>query len=178
MAIVEVKKMKTQRAFTLIELLITTSVTALLMLAVSSLFITFLATAYKSRISQNLRESGGNATRQIIDMLRSANELTSPCESESPTNYISLIGSDGLETTIREENDRIASVSANGTFYLTENSDLSEDYVQDLLFTCHPTEEGKKYIEVDFNLRVGSGEIENNPRATSLDFGSGVVTRN
>jgi prepilin-type N-terminal cleavage/methylation domain-containing protein len=170
--------MKTQKAFTLLELLITTSVTALLMLAVSSLFITFLATAYKSRISQNLRQSGGNATRQIIDMLRSANEVTSPCESASPLDYVTLIGNDGLETTIREEDDRIASISANGKFYLTESSDLSEDYVQDLFFTCYPTEEGKKYIEVDFNLRVGTGEAENSPRATQLDFGSGVATRN
>lgn len=169
--------MKSQKGFTLLELLITTSVTALLMLAVSSLFITFLATAYKSRISQNLRESGGNANRQIVDMLRSANEITSPCTS-SPLNYVSLIGADGLTTTIREENDQIASVSANGTSYLTESSDLSEDYVQSLLFTCYPTQEGKKYIEINFNLRVGGGEAENNPRATRLNFGSGVVTRN
>ncbi len=167
-----------QRAFTLLELLITTGVTALLLLAISSLFITFLATAYKSRISQNLRESGGNATRQIIDMLRNANEITSPCESETQLDYISIIGSDDLETIIREEDDRIASISANGKYYLTEGSSLSTDYVQNLLFTCYPTEEGKKYIEVNFNLKVGSDEIENNPRTSSLDFGSGVVTRN
>lgn len=170
-------KKSQQKAFTLLELLITTSITALLMLAVSSLFITFLATAYKSRISQNLRESGGNAVRQIVDMMRNANEITSPCE-ENPLDYVSLTSADGLSTTIREEDDRIASISASGKSYLTENSSLSEDYVSDLIFTCYPTSEGNKYIEVDFNLRVGTGEAENSQRATSLDFGSGVVTRN
>ncbi len=166
-----------QKAFTLLELLITSSITALMMLAISSLFITFLATAYKSRISQNLRESGGNATRQIIDMIRSANEITSTCDSSRPLNYITLIGYDGLETTIKEDSDRIASISANSKFYLTEKS-ASTDYLRNLTFNCYPTVENKKYIEVSFSLQVGEGTATNNARVTSLDFGSGIATRN
>ncbi len=166
-----------QKGFTLLELLVTTSITALMMLAISSLFITFLATAYKSRISQNLRESGGNAMRQMVEMIRSANEISSACAG-SPATSLILVGEDGLETTLREENNHIASVSATRTTHLTEDNNLSQDSVQNLTFTCYPTQEGKKYIEIDFVLKVGDGEASNSARSTSLDFGSGVVTRN
>lgn len=160
------------------ELLITTSVTALLMLAISSLFITFLGTAYKSRMSQNLRESGNNAMRQIIDMIRSASEVVSLCDSQTPLDYIILLGQDGLLSTISEEDDRIASVSAESKFYLTQSAPNS-DYMQNLTFNCYPTAtENKKYIEVRFTLRAGEGEASNSARSTSLDFGSGVATRN
>ncbi|MBU1034027.1 prepilin-type N-terminal cleavage/methylation domain-containing protein [Patescibacteria group bacterium] len=169
--------MKNQKAFTLLELLITSSITALLMLAISSLFITFLATAYKSRISQNLRESGGNAMTQIIDMIRSSGEITSTCDSETPLDHITVTGEDGVESTIIEEDDRIASVSAEKKFYLTESS-ADSNYVSDLVFNCDLTPEGKKYIEVNFTLHTGDNEASNSARSTSLDFSSGVATRN
>ena len=169
--------MKKQQAFTLLELLVTSSITALLMLSISSLFITFLATAYKSRISQNLRESGSNATRQIIDMVRGANEILSSCDQEIPLNYIVIVGQDGLETTIIEDEDRIASISANNKFYLTESS-LNPDYLSDLIFRCYPTTEGKKYIEVSFSLHSGDSTASNSAKSTTLEFGSGAVTRN
>lgn len=169
--------MPRQKAFTLLELLVTTSVTALLMLAISSLFITFLATAYKSRISQNLRESGNNAMTQMIEMIRSANEISSICDGDVPLNYIDIINQDGLSTIIREEDDRIASVAADSKFYLTE-SVTNSDYLSNLLFTCYPTPEGKKYIEINFTLRAGEGEASNSARATTLDFSSGMATRN
>lgn len=169
--------MSRQKAFTLLELLVTTSVTALLMLAISSLFITFLATAYKSRISQSLRESGNNAMTQMIEMIRNANEISSVCDGDDPLNYIDIINRDGLNTIIREEDDRIASVSANSKFYLTEST-TNPDYISNLLFTCYPTPEGKKYIEINFTLKVGDGEASNSARATTLDFSSGMATRN
>lgn len=169
--------MKRQKAFTLLELLVTSSITALLMLAISSLFITFLATAYKSRISQNLRESGNNAMTQMAEMIRSASEVTSTCASDEMLDYISITNQDGFSTTLREEDDRIASVSANNKFYLTENS-TNANYISNLLFTCYPTPEGKKYIEIDFTLRNGDGEASNSARSTTLDFSSGLATRN
>jgi len=169
--------MQRQKAFTLLELLVTSGITALLMLAISSLFITFLATAYKSRISQNLRESGNNAVTQMTDMIRSASEITSPCVSEELLDYISITNSDGLNTILREEDNRIASISATNKFYLTE-SNSNPDYISNLLFTCYPTPEGKKYIEINFTLRVGEGEASNSARVTTLDFSSGMATRN
>lgn len=169
--------MKNQKAFTLLELLVTSSITALLMLAISSLFITFLATAYKSRISQNLRESGGNAMNQIIDMIRNSGEITSNCDSETPLDHITVVGEDGVESTIMEEEDRIASISAENKIYLTENN-VNPNYVSNLVFSCDLTPEGKKYIEVNFTLHTGDNEASKSARSTTLDFSSGVATRN
>lgn len=171
--------MQKQKAFTLLELLITTSVTALLMLGISSLFVTFLATAYKSRISQNLRESGSNAINQMTDMIRNASEIISECEADQALDQIIIINPDGLDTTLKKEDNRIASISAatNSKFYLTESSD-NPNYISNLLFTCYPTPEGKKYVEIEFTLRTGDGEASNSARSTTLDFSSGLVTRN
>lgn len=171
------KLIKNQKAFTLLELLVTSSITSLLMLAISSLFITFLATAYKSRISQNLRESGNNAMRQITDMIRNSSEITSRCNKDQPLDYIALIGTDGLESTIAESDNRIASISANEKFYLTESSS-SASYVNNLVFKCYPTPENTKYIEIEFTLHAGDNVASNSARSTTLDFSSGIVTRN
>ncbi len=147
------------------------------MLAISSLFITFLATAYKSRISQNLRESGNNAMTSMVEMIRSANEISSTCDKETPLESINIVNQDGMTTTIKEEDNRIASVSASSKFYLTE-SNANPDYISNLLFTCYPTPEGKKYIEIDFTLKTGDAEASNSARSTTLDFSSGIATRN
>jgi type II secretory pathway pseudopilin PulG len=172
--------MSKPNAFTLLELLITSSVTALLMLAISSLFVTFLATAYKSQISQNLRESGTNAMNQMIELIRSSTEITSACNPTTPLNYLSLTNADGLDTTLQEEDDRIASISAiaESKLYLTESNN-HPNYLSSLSFTCYPTTEGKKYIEIAFTLQVGDNmDASNSARSTSLDFSSGLVTRN
>lgn len=172
--------MPKNRAFTLLELLITTSITALLMLAISSLLITFLASAYKSRLSQSLREAGNQAMNQMLEMLRNANEISSPCQSQEYLSEISLINTDGLSTTFREENDRIASVSGQQTFYLTQSPVAQDvDYLRDLRFNCSLTPSGKKYLSVSFTLQRGqTNSPMNNPRSAFLDFHSGVVTRN
>lgn len=173
----------TQAAFTLLELMIAATITAILMLAVSSLLITFLATAHKSRISQSLRESGGNAMRQMIEMIRNSHDVNSVCDSDTPLSSLVIVGVDGQTTTFQEENDRLASVAATRTYYLTETSSISSDYVQSLQFHCHPTPEGKKYVEINFTLRAGeTADVTNpqlnSPRNTTLEFSSGVVTRN
>lgn len=169
--------MKKQKGFTLLELLVTASITSLLMLAISSLFITFLATAYKSRISQNLRETGTNAMNQIISMIRNSGDITSTCDGSTSTNNIVIVGDDSLETTVEINNDRIASVSAENTLYLTGNTS-SGSYVNNLVFTCNQTPEGRKYIGVSFTVYSGDSEATTSAKSTSLNFSSGVATRN
>lgn len=171
--------MKKQKAFTLLELLVTSGITALLMLAISSLLITFLATAYKSRISQNLRQSGGNAMNQMIDMIRSSSAIVSECDATLALDHLTLIGNDGQESTILKDvdTDRIASVSATTKIYLTKSS-TNPNYVQNLLFQCFPTAKGTKYIKISFVLKTSDNDADSGPRATTLDFMSGVATRN
>ena len=115
--------------------------------------------------------------KQIVEMIRNSGDITSDCVKDYPLDYITLVGEDGLATTVQKKDDRIASVSANKTFYLTESS-VNANYVNDLTFKCYPTSEGKKYVKINFTLHTGSGTVDNSVRSTTLDFGSGTATRN
>jgi len=176
-----------KNAFTLLELLLTAGITALMMLAVTSLFITFLLTAGKNRLSQRLRESGTSAMQKMTEMLRNANSVSSNCAGATDEGVlleeISLIGADGLTTVLSEIDDKIASSSAeNGVYYLTSNEDGEEGgdpgYLQNLLFTCYATELGAKYVEINFTLSTKTQSTLSSPTASQLDFSSGVSLRN
>jgi len=71
-----------------------------------------------------------------------------------------------------EITDRLASASAERTYYLTSQRDGEADYLQDLSFRCLGNSGEQKYIEIGFSLNVSK------IRPTSLEFKSGVVTRN
>jgi len=168
-----------QSAFTLIELLVTAGLTALIMMAVTSLFITFLMTATKNRLSQSVRESGSSAMSKMIELLRNANSIASVCTAEGASmESLAIIGQDGLTTTLQQLDDKIASSSAeNGDYFLTQSAGGEEDHLHDLIFTCYDTELGPKYVAISFTLTTGN-DIENSPTSSSLDFRSGVSLRN
>ena len=69
---------------------------------------------------------------------------------------------------------------SSGELVVLLNNDIlpHPNYISNLLFTCYPTPEGKNYIEIEFTLRTGDGEASNSARSTTLDFSSGLVTRN
>lgn len=165
-----------QAAFTLVELMITSTITALILLAMSNLFISYITSAYKSRISQELRSTGSNAMQQMIQQLRSAGAITTE-NCDSGVGSLSFVGVDGLVTTFAENNDKIASSSAeNGTFYLTTSQTPSQDRLKNLTFTCYETENAK-YVGINFTLQSGSYSIRN-LSSSVLDFSSGVALRN
>lgn len=174
-------------AFTLIELLLTAGITAILMLGVTSLFITFLLTAGKNRLSQGVRESGTGAMQKMTEMLRNANSVSSNCAGATDEGVamieISLVGQDGLTSVLSEIDDKIASSSAeNGVYYLSNNEDGEEDgnpgYLQDLVFTCYATELGPKYVEIAFTMSTSPLTVSSSPTVSRLDFNSGVSLRN
>jgi type II secretory pathway pseudopilin PulG len=172
-------------AFTLIELLVTAGLTALIMMSVTSLFISFLMTATKNRLSQSVRETGTSAMNKMTELLRNASSIDSVCGTQGQEMVeLSLIGADGLTTTLREEGDKIASSSAfNGesydvNYFLTQSDGGEEnDHLTNLLFTCYDTELGPKYVEIGFTLST-SNSTENSPSNSNLDFHSGVSLRN
>lgn len=164
--------MHAARAFTLLELLITTSVTALLMLGVSSLFIAFLSSAHKSRISQTLREEGQAAMQQMTRQLRSAQGINLDCQTNEPQGSLSFTNEANELITFSENTDRLASASATRTSWLTSAHPNANDYLRNLSFRCFGASGEQKYIEISFTLAIDQ------VRPTTLEFRSGVVTRN
>lgn len=165
-------------AFTLIELMITTSITAIMLITVTSLFMSFLNSAYKSRISRELRETGNLAMNSMIQQIRAANEISTSCSSITTTNSLSVIAQDGLTSTFSEIEDKIASSSAqNGNFYLT-TSRTGVDRLKNLEFTCYPGVDGTpRYIELSFTLQSGN-QATRSISSSVIDFSSGVTIRN
>ncbi|MPM50063.1 hypothetical protein SDC9_96797 [bioreactor metagenome] len=165
------KKQQAQMAFTLIELMITTAITSIILITVTGLFITFLASSYKIRLSQSVRESGNQALQSMVTQLRNAHSITN-CQTGS----ITFTGPDDQESTFFEENDQIASSSAlNGTYYLT-NGKTGSNSLENLEFHCYP-EEAPIYVQIDFSLFSGNSNLRS-LSSSRLEFNSGVTLRN
>ena len=166
-----------QAGFTLIEILVTMTLTALVMMGITSLFITFIVSAGKSRISQGVRENGTVAMQKIIEELRSAKSVGSvsyPCDGVA-RNRIDFVNADQLPSYFTEDSSDRIQLDVNGTkYYLT--SDLNAaDNLTGLSFTCYSTD-SNTYVDISFTLRTSSDALSTSN--SSLDFQSGVSLRN
>lgn len=167
-------------AFTLIEILVTVSIAALIMLGITSLFISFIMSAGKSRISQSIRESGTVAMQKIIEELRNAKsiDLDNPdqCNGSAQLTMLSFkkTGADNaeLDANFSKLNNRILFTEAGNLYYLTGDNHV----LQELSFICHGGGM-PKYIEINFTL-ASSAATTNSPTQSKLVFKSGVTLRN
>lgn len=169
---------KSLAAFTLIEILVTVTLTAIIMLGITSLFISLMTSAGKSRISQNLRENGTVAMQRMIEELRNAkaiNLTTAECDGNITHSSLSFTNNNIDETisTLSADNNRIKLTTGTSDYYLT--SDNNE--LRGLTFVCYSSSEGAKYIEISFTL-ASSAATANSPTHSQLDFKSGVSLRN
>ena len=102
-----------QKGFTLIEILVTTSLTVLIMLTITSMFMTFLVSNSKTNIKKIVKEEGLYAMSQMEFILKNAyylDETTHTCSADMDT--IEVISLDGGVTTFTNQGGKIASNSA------------------------------------------------------------------
>ena len=151
--------------FSLIELLIVSSLLLLLMLGVSTLFLASLTTDARISLRQELRAEGTYALDTLSYFIRNSKALTG-----CTTNGTSLIitGGDGGVSTFRLSGDQIASVSAARTTLLTVNpyAVKSGTFVLD----CNENN-GRPYVTVSFTLERFDSQgkmIDNDFRHTAL----------
>lgn len=152
-----------QNGFTIIELLIVSGLSIVLMLTVSSLFMTFLVGSSTTNMRKTVYAEGNYAINQMAFLIRNA--LTIECKPSKVT----LTSIDALQTVFQKDSNRIASTSAKhgGNLYIT-SSDVT---VNNLSFSC-PAAGEAKYIGIDFTLQhtANSSVLEN--------FKSQVLVRN
>ncbi|NLG06220.1 MAG: hypothetical protein GX559_00790 [Candidatus Pacebacteria bacterium] len=169
-------------AFTLIEILVTVSITALIMLGMTSLFISFVMSASKSRMSQSVRESGTVAMQKIIEELRNAKNINIAAAQCNGTIQLATLSfkktnADNAEISGKFSssgisNKRILFTEGTNDYFLTGDN----HYLSNLTFVCHGGAM-PKYIEIKFTLAT-SAIAANNPNQSKLDFKSGVTLRN
>lgn len=154
--------LKAHKGFTLMEILISVGILAIVATLLSQVLFTTAHVNKKTEILTNIKQDGNFALDVIGRMVRSARSIDT-CES----NKLSITNPDNNVTTIECFSDgnaaRVASVSASHpTVYLTSsNLTLSDTGSPDcpglLTFSCLPAAGSKNQVTVTFTLgRLGS----------------------
>ncbi len=155
--------------FTLIEILITTSLTVLLMLTITSMFMTFLVSNSKTNIRKDIKEEGLHAMSQIEFILKNAyyiDETTYTCSTGMT--QIEVISLDGGITNFSNQGGKIASNSATLTSSAVTLTNLN--------FDCSGPA-GNRQVKVSFNLQKNAPTLSDDSSLTET-FESTINIRN
>jgi type II secretory pathway pseudopilin PulG len=162
------KKLQKHQGFTLIEVLVITGLTAIIMLATVSLFMTFLVNQGKISQRQELKNAGNNALKQITQVLREAKEIN-PCEANL-NNQISFVDLNN-QTGAFSLNGGVISLNAGVPINLTP------DHLEVTGFSANCYQgDPSQFIRVNFTL--------SNPNPSGLsesdsqDFSTSITLRN
>ncbi len=96
---------KAKSGFTLIEVLVISGLTVIIMLTTVSIFMTFLVNQARISDRQELKNAGENAVRQITQALREAKEIED-CTT-GMTDVIEFIDQDNQSGTITRTSERL-----------------------------------------------------------------------
>lgn len=167
---------KSQRGFTLIELMIVTALMVILSLTVSAMFMTFLITNARTNTKNTLKVEGSYALSQMEFLLRNSYQLVQNSDSQvcqSSMDRIRLESIDGGQTEFyletSEDPPRIAS---NSGVYLTSDAVM----VENLQFSCTESYSGVRSVTIDFDLTKIVPSVTNNTNEESREHFSSVVS--
>ncbi len=164
-----------QHGFTLIELMIVTSLMVILILTVSSMFMTFLISNARTNTKNTLKVEGSYALSQMEYLLRNSFEIT-----ENASAQICQIGMDSIafesihggitELALDTAEAKIASNSA----FLTSSAVAASG----LVFDCHENADGSRYVDITFQLDKTAPTINETNTPSTEQFKATVVLRN
>ncbi|MBU0576470.1 type II secretion system GspH family protein [Patescibacteria group bacterium] len=151
-----------QSGFTLIELIIAVSLTVMLLLTASALFMTFLISGAKVNSTQLVKQEGQHALIQMEFLLRNAIELLPNSfgdECIADMTEIKFRSIDGGETTLAIEDDGgVDKIASNSGVYLTSGA---VKIVNGINFTCtQNSDESHPHISISFTLRKGTPGLD------------------
>jgi type II secretory pathway pseudopilin PulG len=175
------KKNNRQAGFTLVELLVIVTLSVMLMLAASSLFLTFLLGSTKVSRAQIVKNEGEHAMSQMEFLLRNAVQLI-----DNGDGQICEIGMDaitfesldsGVTTLSLEEDpvDNIEKIASNSGIYLTSGDIILSNGP---IFDCSESDDKlAQYIGIRFTLRKGTPTLDEERDIVEQEFISGVGIR-
>lgn len=108
-----------QSGFTLIEVLVMTGLTVILLLSASAIFMTFLLNQSLITQKQQIKNEGDNALKQMIQVLRQAKTIENCDTGESELTFTDIANNQGR---FYLASNRIASESSQPTIYLTSDN--------------------------------------------------------
>jgi len=154
--------------FTLVEVLVITSLTVILLLGSMTIFMTFMLNQSRLMSKQRIQKAGDDALAQMTRVLREARSITGCATNMSTLPFVDLLEKSGSYTVT---GGQIASTAADNTVYI-----LTSDNLTASAFTanCYPGVESD-YLKISFTI-----SDDNNLRGQSLtqDFSTGISLRN
>jgi hypothetical protein len=165
--------MRKPTGFTLVELLIVMTLSIMLLLTASSLFMTLLIGNTKTNSSQLIKAEGTTAMNQIEFLLRNAVEIPT-CVASSNTLTIRSLdgGTTVLGSTLNNGKYKIAS---NSSYLTSESVDLVGNQVT---FSCAQSADGlSKYVTTTFTLRKGIPNFDSARDIVEETFSAGINMR-
>ena len=145
--------------FTMLEMLVSVAIIAMVSIVLSQVFISTLRTNTKTEVLKEVKQSGDLAIESITRMIQNAQSVSCPTAQS-----LSIMSTDGYTTTIdcREvaSSTRLASSSAAATVYLSsDNVSLGSAVCasSSLQFTCNAVSGLPSHVTVSFRLaQVGT----------------------
>lgn len=167
------------RGFTLIELLIVVSLTVILSLAASALFLTSLVSSSKGNALQTVKTEGEYALSQIEFIIRNGLEILPnsagiTCDNDMSELKIRSIDQ-GTTTFLAETVEGVNKIASNSGIYLTSDS---VTLVSGPKFDCKQSiGTGTPYVTVQFTLRKGTPGLDDTREIVERDFQTSVNLR-
>ncbi len=165
------KNKNKQRGFTFVEMLVSVSLVAVVIVSATQLFTRILRVNRKARAIIQTKQTGDQALRIMADKIRNASQITSTCEAGgSSSNSLDFQHQDG-EATVNY------SLECDSGLILTQDSEpknlIGADVTLDCgtaLFNCTASQFGPQIVAISFSLSK-----DDNP---ALNFSTTVSLRN
>lgn len=177
----ETMNQKYQGGFTLLEILVSIGVIAVIGTLITQIFFSITRSNVKGEILKEVKQSGEFALQIMERVIRNARNITSTC---TPIGYasgsISLTNPDGSSTTLSSGLDgtvmRISSTTGVTTQYLTSNT-ITLGAVSTLQFICTSTADTPSSVKISFSLAQKGTPVDQFEKA-SAQFQTTVNLRN
>lgn len=104
------RALPSKSGFTLIELMVVTTIVVLLLLSVSSMFMTFMLSNARTNITRQIKAEGSEMISQMEFVLRNARSTSLSCSAAGSGN---TIGSGGVNITDADGNIVVLAYNAN-----------------------------------------------------------------
>lgn len=149
---------KVHAGFTLLELLVSMSILAIVGILLTQVFVTVIRTNTKNEVTKEVKQNGYLAFSVMTRMLQNALDVTSDCVSTGSTApMITITNPDGGATTFECRSDsgvlRISSTSGTPSYLTSPGVTLTgADCTAGLAFTCTTLSTNKKSVNIVFSL--------------------------